>query len=281
MVRRTFLALPLLCALAHADGKPAWRLGDRAEKPGRGTVTVKRLGASDVTVRLAEPVTPREVTLISADNANSLFTLWVEFPRPKVEKELFFGFDGSWFSSGGFGHDETGAQASIQLDRATAIRAAKALGKPLHERMKLDAGLEASWVFPPTVALNAKGPVMVRLRVKNAGTPTIGFAIGGRQRGPRDNRFTFAITRNGQPVAIKDAPDFGGIMYYKPLKTGEGHELAVDLRAWADLSAPGHYQIDARYEGELAKDGVMPSAAADRANLWDVSLAGQGSILVQ
>ena len=281
MLRRSFLAVVLLAATAHADAKPAWWLGDVVPKAGPGTITAVRFGAKPVAAKLATKVVPREVTLTAHDNANSEFTMWVVFPRQKVEKDLFLSADGGWFTSGGFGHDDSGSQASFQLDRATAQRLSKALGAPLHERTKLDAGLQATWVFPPTLSMNAKGPVTVKLRVKNAGAATIGFAIGGRQRGPRDNRFEFKISRNGTPVAIKDAPDFGGLMYYKALKAGEEHELSVDLRSWADLTLPGHYQIDVIYGGELAKDGVMPTTAADRKNLWDVSLAGQGGILVQ
>lgn len=281
MLRRAFLLVPLLAAVAHADAKAAWWLGDVVAKPGPGTVTAKRFGGADAPVKLASKITPTETALIAQNNANTEFTLWVVFPRPKVEKEVLLQVDGTWFRSGGFGHDDTGAQASIQLDRASALRVAKALGRPLHERTELGAGLEATWTFPPVVSLNARGPITVRLRVKNAGAKTVGFAIGGRQRGARDNRFEIKVTRNGKPVAIKDAPDFGGLMQYKPLKTGETADLSIDLRSWADLDAPGQYQIEAVYQGELAKDGVMPTTAADRKNLWDVSLAGQGSILVQ
>ena len=283
MLRRSFLALPLLVAVARADKKlaPAWWLGDVVPKAAPGTIVAARFGAKDVFAKMAKKVVPREVTLTAHNNPNTEFTMWVVFPRQKDEKDLFLSADGGWFTSGGFGHDDTGSQASFQLDRPTAERIAKALQIPLNERTKLDAGLVATWVLPPTLSMNAKGPVMVKLRVKNTGAATLGFAIGGRQRGPRDNRFEFKISRNGSPVAIKDAPDFGGLMYYKALKTGEEHELSVDLRSWADLTLPGHYQIDAVYGGELAKDGQMPSTAADRKNLWDVSLTGQGGILIQ
>jgi len=276
------LAVPLLLvATAHADSKPAFWLGDVVQKAGPGTITAQRMGAPALRAKLVTKIEPSEVTLTATNNANTEFSMWVVFPRQKVDRELFVNADGAWFNSGGFGHDDTGSQATIMFDRTTALRVAKALGKPLHERTKLDAGLQATWTFPPSVSMNAKGPLTVKLRVKNAGAPTIGFVIGGRQRGPRDNRFELKITRNGTPVAIKDAPDFGGISHYKVLKTGEEHELSVDLRSWADLSLPGHYQIDAVYQGELAKDGVMPQTAAERKNVWDVSLAGQGGILVQ
>ena len=283
MLRRSFLALPLLVAVARADktAAPAWWLGDVVPKAGPGTILASRFGAKSVVARMAKKVVPREVTLTAHNNSNTEFTMWVVFPRQKDERELFLSADGGWFSSGGFGHDDTGSQASFMVDRPTAERIAKALQLPLNERTKLDAGLVATWVFPPALSMNAKGPVLVKLRVKNTGAVTVGFAIGGQQRGPRDNRFEFKISRNGSPVAIKDAPDFGGLMYYKALKTGEEHELSVDLRSWADLALPGHYQIDAVYRGELAKNGEMPSTAADRKNLWDVSLTGQGAILIQ
>ena len=34
-------------------------------------------------------------------------------------------------------------------------------------------------MFPPTLSMNAKGPILVKLRVKNTGAPTVGFALGG------------------------------------------------------------------------------------------------------
>ncbi len=261
LTRRLFLATPLLLAgAARADkGKgPAWFLGKK-----NGT-----------------PVKPRAVDIIPVNNANTEFTLWAVFPRQK-DADVLLWADGLWLTSNSYGHDDSASQASFQLDRATAQRMAKALSVPLLQRTKLDDGMQASWSFPPKASSLTKDPITVKLVVKNAGKATVGFVIGGRQRGPRDNRFSFSVSRNGAPVTIIDAPDFGGISYYKALKPGESTELSVDLRSWADLSLPGHYQIDARFEGELAKDGKMPSTAAERKDLWDLTLLGQGGILVQ
>lgn len=280
--RRSFVAalvaLPLVARAAPAA--PAWWIGETTEKASPKQITAKRFGGRTIKATLISKVTPKSIELTSAANDNSMFTMWVAFPKQK-DTDVFLSADGEWFMSDSYGHDDTASQASFQLDRATAQRLAKALRLTLDERTKLDAGLRATWAIPARASTDTTAAIPVKLRVKNAGTTTLGFVIGGRQRGPRDNRFSFTVSRNGKPVPIKDAPDFGGISYYKKLALGDEHELTVDLRSWAELATPGMYQIDVKYEGELTKDGVMPSTAAERKNLWDVSLAGQGGILVQ
>ena len=288
LTRRTFvaaLAAGLLPGSAGSAGAgkapPTWWLGTEATKAAPGTITALRFKSRKVRAKLGRKVAARSVELTSHNNANTEFTLWVVFPRQQLDQDVFLSADGGWWQSDSDGHDDTASQASFVLDRPTAERLAKVLQIPLNERSPLDAGLQATWTIPPTAGTRTTDPIMVKLRIKNAGTTTLGFMLGGRQRGPRDNQFAFTVARNGSPVPIKDAPDFGGMGYYKHLKPGEEHELAVDLRSWADLATPGHYAVDASYEGELAKDGVMPTTATDRKNLWDVKLTGQGGILVQ
>ena len=281
LTRRLFLATPLLLAArGHAAPTPAWWLGRMTDKAGPKTITAQRSAGRTSRAVLQSKVTPKSIDITSVKNDNSQFTMWVVFPRHK-DTDVLVNADGLWLVSESYGHDSTASQASFLLDRATAQRMAKALGVPLHERAELGEGLEASWSFPAKASSLNKDPVPVKLVVKNAGKTTVGFVIGGRQRGPRDNRFSFSVSRNGTPLKISEAHDFGGISYYKALKPGESADLSVDLRSWADLSLPGHYQIDARYEGELAKDAKMPQTAAERRHLWDLTLLGQGGILVQ
>ncbi len=280
----TFLAALALAGVtpAHAGkSAPVWWLGETVEKAGPGTITATRSANRTALGKLVRKVTAKSVELTAHNNANTEFTLWVVFPRQSTDQDVFLSADGGWWLSESYGHDDSASQASFVLDRAAAARLSRALGISLNERSKLDASLQATWSIPPTATIRPGDPIAVKLRVKNAGKTTLGFVIGGRQRGARDNRFSFAISRNGAPVAIKDAPDFGGMMFYKALKPGAEHELSVDLRSWADLATPGHYAVDVSYEGELAKDGVMPTTATDRKYLWDIKLQGQGGILVQ
>ena len=233
-------------------------------------------------VRPRNRVTPKVTVMLSSANDNQRFTLWIEAPVQRDGDDLCLNVGHDWWSSNGTGGDGQRTVTSFQFDRTTAWRVAAMLGIPVHERRKLDDGLRYSWRFPVEAKTNKKEAIPVVLRVDNAGKTTVGFLIGGRQRGPRDNQFVFTIARNGQPVTIKGAPDFGGLASYKEMRPGEHVEVTCpDLRAWADLDLPGHYTIEARYAGELVKDGKWPNTAVGRANVWDIVATGQGAILVR
>ncbi len=279
LTRRVFGMVLLGLPLVARAGKPKaefWS-GETIDKPEKGSIVV---GGRHV--RLRNRFTPKEVTMLSEANDNQQFHLWLVAPKQRDMDYQYLKVDGQWFGSDGTGGDQEGTKTTLRFDRATAARVAAALGIPVHERTKLDDGLRYTWRFPAKTSTDKTKPIEVVLRIDNTGKTTVGFMIGGRQRGPRDNRFVYVISRNGKPVAIKDAPDFGGIGYYQEIKPGGHAEVTcADLRAWADLDLPGFYTIEARYEGELAKDGKMPRTAAEQANVWDIVATGQGSILVQ
>lgn len=277
---RQAAADPTAAAPRPAPPRVAWWQGEAVAKAGPGTISAERSGRHTA-AKLLTQLVPTSVDLIARDNASTEFSMWVVFPRQPADHDVLLSADGSWWQSESDGHDDGASQASFTFDRPTAERLARALGLPLHERHRLDDGLKTTWKIPARASTRPTDPITIQLRVRNGGKTKIGFVIGGRQRGPRDNRFVFTVTRNGKPVALKDAPDFGGLSYHKPLAPGEAAELSVDLRAWADLSTPGHYAIDVAYEGELARDGYSPSTPAEQANVWDIRLSGQGAILVQ
>lgn len=287
LTRRLFLlaaaALPILTARrSRADGVPEIWSAEPLAKPVPGAIIARHPGGSSGPARLIAKVTPTETTMLSSTNTNTLFRLWVKMPRQPDDRWQYLGLDGEWWRADSTGHDSTGSQTTFTFDRDTARRIAAAFQISVHERTKLDGGLRYRWTFPPKATTNPTIPIPVILHVENAGRTTVGFMIGGRQRGPRDNRFGFDIHRNGRPIKIKEAHDFGGLGYYRVIKPGERAEVTCpDLRAWADLDLPGHYAITATYEGELAKDGVMPNTAAEQANLWDIVAKGQGAILVR
>ena len=279
LTRRVFgllLALPFVPRALAGKKKPELWSGELIGEAEPGSIVV-----AGRYVRLRNRATAKETVMLSAANDNQTFTFWVVLPLQHENDYQYLKVDNDWWSSNGTGRDSEGTKTTFQFDRATARRVADAFGIPLHERTKLDGGLRYTWRFPPKATMD-KAPIPVVLRVENVGKTTVGFMIGGRQRGPRDNRFVFAISRNGKPVAIKDAPDFGGIGSYHKLEPGKHLDVTcADLRAWADLDVPGYYTIEARYEGELSKGGMFPNTAADRAQLWDIAATGQGSILVQ
>lgn len=278
LTRRAFALLLLATPLARA-GTPAPELwsGTLIDKPERGSIAV-----AGRHVRLRNRAKPTETVMVSAANDNQTFTFWVVLPHQHEGDYQYLKLGGTWWSSNGTGRDREGTKTTFELDRADARRIAAAFRIPLHERTRLDGGLRYTWRFPAQASLDTTLPIPVVLRVENTGKTPVGFMIGGRQRGPRDNRFGFAIARNGKPIALKDGPDFGGLGSYHPIAPGKHLDVTcADLRAWADLDQPGYYTIDARYEGELAATGIDLTKATTRARVWDIAATGQGSILVR
>jgi hypothetical protein len=279
LTRRVFGMLVLAAPFATAGKKPKAVLwsGNEIAKAEKGSVVV-----AGRHVRLRNRATPTEIVMLSHANDNQQWLLWVVLPKQHAGDYQYLNVGTEWWGSGGTGGDHEGTKTTFQLDLAAARRIADAFAIPMHERTKLDAGLRYTWRIPPKASLDKTIAIPVILRVENQGKTTVGFMVGGRQRGPRDNRFGFTIAKNGKPVAIKDAPDFGGIGGYHAIEPGKSLDVTcADLRAWADLDVPGYYTIDVRYEGELSKDGKFPTTAADRAQTWDIDAAGQASILVQ
>jgi hypothetical protein len=265
--------------MAHANKKKSAELwsGETIEKAEKGSILV-----AGHHVRLRNRAKPTEITMLSQSNDNQTFTLWIVLPLQNEHDYQYVKVENDWWSSNGTGRDQKQTTTSFQLDRAAALRIADAFGLAVHERTKLDGDLRYSWKFPAKVATTSTDPIPVVVRVDNVGKTSVGISVGGRQRGARDNRFVFAISRNGKPITLKHAPDFGGLMSYREIKPGEHVEITcADLRAWVDLSTPGYYTIDAKYEGELVKDGKMPNTAEERARMWDITAPGQASILVQ
>lgn len=255
--------------------------GEIVGGPGRGVVAT-RYQTEARHARLSAKVKPRAMTLLSQRNDNQRYTLQVDLPKQKAGVWQFLELDGVYYQADSTGGDDRSSMATFVLDRATAARAAAAFGLPMLHRTQIDQGLRYRWTIPATVSVTSTAPVPAVLHVENVGNTTVGFLIGGRQRGPRDNRFSFVVTRDGAPVPIKVAHDFGGPGHYKVLAPGDRVDVTcADLRAWFDLDQPGHYAIEAAYEGELVKDGKMPNSAAERANLWDIRAVGQAGIVVK
>lgn len=287
--RRQFATLLVLAPATAAARSPVLRRrptatiwnGELAGGPGRGIVatvfqTTPRHG------KLFAKLKPRELTLLSQRNDNTQYLLWVALPKQKDGHWQFLELDGIYYQADSTGGDHRGSIATFTLDRTIASRAAAALGIPLLHRTQLDQGLRYRWTIPSTVSVTSTSPVPAVLHVENVGNTTVGFMIGGRQRGPRDNRFSFVVSRNGAAVPIKVAHDFGGPGTYKALAPGDRVDVTcADVRAWFDLDQPGHYTIEAAYEGELVKDGKMPNTAAERANVWDIRATGQAAIVVK
>ncbi len=242
---------------------------------------IARLARAKDAIKLVSPDVPiRAKYIFSLANANDRFQLWIETdPFPDgTNPTLVFGAKRWPITS--FAQDQAKFIIMRELDRDLAHRMASAWSITAHERVRLDEGIRYSWLFPPKATTHADDPIPIKLIVENTGKRTVGFLIGGRQRGPRDNRFSFTATRNGTPLQALRGDDFGGIAQYHPLAPGEKLDVGADLRLWFKIDQPGHYAVNATHTTELSKDGAMPDGPEQRADVWDIAPAGQGAILV-
>jgi hypothetical protein len=221
-------------------------------------------------------LTPSRVLVYARDNANTAFALDVRTARASAACErglLVLG--GHPVLSESWGGDSRECSLDFELDAPTAARAAAAFHTTRQDRAPLGAHVVSR--FTATRARYARGaPVEIVLRLESPpGSPTVGWQRGGSNRGPRDNQFSFTITRDGQPVPLLDAMDFGGLSMFEQLPAGAHAEVRTELAPWADLSRPGHYVVECRYETTLVPGGVDPYTDTTRGQVWDAAFTGQ------
>lgn len=174
--------------------------------------------------------------------------------------------------SWGTGFGDAGAargSASWRVDRARADEIARLWKVKRRDRVELGAGLVARWKPKGAFVVGKKLEIVVTL--ENGGRTPVWFNTGGRQRGARDNRFTFGATAatGGAPLAVVDAPDFGGIGAVQALEPGKSLERVEDLAKWVTIDRPGAYRVSCRYELELTtgtEGGRWPDKGHE---LWD------------
>ena len=90
---------------------------------------------------------------------------------------------------------------------------------------------------------------MVTLRITNVGINAVSFMKGGRNRGPRDNQYTFSATYRGKQVEdVGPGYDFGGIAALRTLRPGDVFEDKVNLQKWFPFKeGAGLYEIHGSY----------------------------------
>ncbi len=235
-------------------------------------------------VKLGADLAAHAPHVFSIDNANARFVVWAMIlPVPKgawpylVDDAAGSAVTRMGTSIGSGDGDGAITTATFEVDATTALRLARDSGVAAALRAPLDTGLAYAWSTPGGAARGK--PVRIALRVTNGGSSTVRFAIGGRNDGPRDNRFSFRVRRDGREVTTIDAPDFGGRMFGQRLAPGDHVDVETDLRKWID--APGAYDVDCEYAGELFPDdddyARWPEHAAET---WDVAPRGSLRVII-
>lgn len=234
-------------------------------------------GIPDQSEALGAQLVVTDPVVYSIQNDNERYQLSVRTTGALDTSWAFLVLDDQRHRADSIGQDNSIATASFLLDRAQAVRAARQLPAPIHYRERLDEGLVADFQLPEAVL--AGEPIPVTLTVRKESGPTVGVVRGGRNRGPRNNRFSFHIEHNGESVTQQKGPDFGGLSQVESLSPGETFSVTADLSRWATLT-PGQYTIRCQYDGELYKLN-MHQQPKDRRLGWDVRFTEDATLTVR
>lgn len=216
--------------------------------------------------------------VVSITNTNDHFIVWMRLdPLPPGAQPVLRVGALELPGLGAFDDNTQLVNATFSADREQALRVARALGVQIAERVPLDGGLTYAWRVAGAPAVGEG--VTLALRIENHGPRTVHLKLGGQQRGPRDNSFSFRARFAGAPLPVKEVLDFGGLAHTEPLAPGAHLEVQADLRGWVDLERPGTYEVDCAYHGELYSDGGGYGQWPEHAHeAW--GLEATGSVLV-
>ncbi len=295
MRRRSFVALALLLAVVALV--PAMALATQDLRDGvyplRAIHAASRPGAVEIDApasragRWAEPdgsaIRTQKILLYARDNGNTQYVLDVRSATssPSACGGGILSIGGDVVISESYGSGPAECSMSFEIDRPFAMRVATALSVVRQDRTAIGQALVGRFSTPQATYPPGQ-PIEIVLTIENPSTaPAITWRRGGRNRGARDNQFSIMITRDGAPVAPLSAPDSGGRSQMLPLAPGARQEVRAPLASWGDVSRPGRYVVECRYETELAPDGVDPYDDAQRGAMWDRAFTGTVSFTVR
>ncbi|MFT5460269.1 MAG: hypothetical protein ACI9K2_006786 [Myxococcota bacterium] len=216
-------------------------------------------------VRLARP------HVFSRSNDNSAWSLWVETEPIGASRALFLRHGDMVLPASSTGSGGGPSTATFDTDRVTAERLAGWLSIPASPRVPLGEGLVATF--------SRLGDTRIQLTLANIG-PRVGVVAGGRQRGPRNNRFHFAVFRDGTRLPELDGWDFGGLSGVQVLEAGDSLTQDEDVSRWADLAAPATYEVRCSYQAELVPGDAFARWPETAHETWEPTYAGAVSIPV-
>jgi hypothetical protein len=253
---------------------PSWRGSERIDPPlPRGRSAAKTVDGQRVA--LSRRVQVRHPRVFSIANANDRYCVWLEGRGARRAHFLVLP-DGAVAPSSGWsrrgGGDETDS-VTFHVDAAAARGLAALWGVPVRDRSPLGQGLIGRWQ-PRKRPVGPGEPVEIELSIENTAAKAAYVSVGGRQRGPRDNRFEFVVSRAGATLPAIEAFDFGGVMTYAEVVPGAPIKLAADLRAWAALGR-GVYRVACRYGAELVVEPTTGASWPDHGHeKWELELTG-------
>ena len=265
----------VLLALAVAAGAETLRTGLYTATEGDTGQVVQRADiARGGEVRLDGLLSSKlsDASLVSMSNDNDLYRLSLKagpIPEGGDRQHLAVVIGGLCLPV--WGHSDRQADGLMSVETQVA-------GKEATQKVAKELGIEPQsrkhpghkllvTVQPKQSSYRPDEAVTLVMTIRNVGETTVSFYDGGKQRGSRNNQFSFmAFRQAGVGPALPDTGDpkhFGGPMGIKRLAPGDVFTKEVVLTGWFKFAEPDTYGITAMYELGLLDEG-------DRTRtLWD------------
>ncbi len=225
-----------------------------------------------------------DARVVSRGNANESFrvTLLVRDGGAVRDRALALEVAGERHPIPGAGFDGERTTLDFVVERAEAERVAAALGVPLRERSHPGHALTGRFEGPGELRVGSASIPLV-LVIENDGEP-VTYLDGGRGRNAlgRDERFSFCVTRDGEPVETVDVVDFGGLGVWRALEPGRPARLEVDFAKWVAPHERGTYRVEGAYAIEIgpAAGAALPPHELE-ARQWDDVVRGELELVVR
>ncbi|MEK7857076.1 MAG: hypothetical protein AAB288_13375 [Acidobacteriota bacterium] len=188
--------------------------------------------------------------ILSGSNANDEWSLFVCYsPDGFLEGNKYavvlngkISKIGSWGKSGTTENDFSLALKSNEVDAAGKLFGFHPIERK-HNGYKLDV------TFTPDKETYTPGEkITIKMTIKNVSDSPFYFRVGGQNRGPRDDQFSFSCEGPDGTVPAKSAMNHGGISVAQRIEPGKEYSKEVDLAGWFDLKKPGHYSLIGSFE---------------------------------
>lgn len=234
-------------------------------------------GSQTALVRLGRAIDlPARKELHAIDNANQRYRLWLIYEaRARLPDAAVLVVSGAAVALASVGRDSEKTFYELEVERGVADAIALRFAVPRSDRSPIGESVTGRFRALPQVA-RAGEPIEIELVLENpAAAPAVQVQVGGRQRGPRDNRFELIVHRDGERLAELPGQDFGGPTFFTEIAPGGALTIRERVDRWADVRRPGHYRAECRYTTTLAEVGVDPWSAGNRARVWDRTFCGE------
>ncbi len=167
-------------------------------------------------------LTSAEIAISAQDNANTTFAIGVQYAHPPgvvtgdqcTRAVLRLGSE--TLLSSGWGGDSDSCDTSFIVDAATAARAATLLHVTRLDRHPIGDRVVGTFATAQR-SYRVGEPIEILLTMDNpVGSPSVAWVRGGANRGPRDDQFDFAVTRERSPARSRspsraERPRHGGV----------------------------------------------------------------------